>query len=175
MAGIPLVNSNSVNDINTSIIAIKKEISSTGNTDVNVTVNLPENSIPVDAVTSGDMHAVTSNAVAEALSYSTSEINTGKKYINGKDIYSRTYDFGYLPNSTIKTMALSINNLEQITKIEGVANKSSGTAIPLPFVNLNNLSYGVSLSVSQNNIEVQTLYNYSEYFARITIEYTKIV
>lgn len=63
MAGIPLVNSNSVNDINTSIIAIKKEISSSGNTDVNVTVNLPENSIPVDAVTSGDMHAVTSNAV----------------------------------------------------------------------------------------------------------------
>jgi hypothetical protein len=68
MAGIPLVNSNSVNDINTSIIAIKKEISSTGNTDVNVTVNLPENSIPVDTVADGDMHAVTSNAVALAIS-----------------------------------------------------------------------------------------------------------
>jgi hypothetical protein len=107
------------------------------------------------------------------MSYSTSEVNTGKKYINGKDIYSKTYDFGYLPNSTTKIMALNIDNLEQITKIEGIANKSSGISIPLPFINLSNLSYGVGLSISQNSIEVQTGYNYSEYFARITIEYTK--
>ena len=53
----------------------KKEISSTGNTDVNVTVNLPENSIPVDAVTDGDMHAVTSNAVANLLDIYIIDIN----------------------------------------------------------------------------------------------------
>ena len=64
MAGIPLVNTNSVNDINTSIIAIKKEMKSSGETEVNVNVNLPDTAIPVDEVTSGNMHSVTSNAVA---------------------------------------------------------------------------------------------------------------
>ena len=64
MTGIPLVNSNSVNDINTSIIAIKKEMKSSGETEVNVNVNLPDTVIPVDEVTSGNMHSVTSNAVA---------------------------------------------------------------------------------------------------------------
>lgn len=67
MTGIPLVNSNSVDDINTSIIAIKKEMKSSGETEVNVNVNLPDTAIPVDEVTSGNMHSVTSNAVAGAL------------------------------------------------------------------------------------------------------------
>ena len=43
----------------------------------------------VDIVEEGNLHAVTSNAVAEALSYSTSEIDTGKKWIDGKTIYRK--------------------------------------------------------------------------------------
>lgn len=91
MAGIPLVNSNDVNDINTSIIAIKKEINSVGNTEVNVTLNMPENSIPVDTVASGNMHAVTSNAVAEAVSFTATEKISGNYFDNIR--YHKTYIF----------------------------------------------------------------------------------
>ena len=192
MNTIPLVKGNTQEEINTSLIALKKALdemnSSSSKTDASVQSQIKqinelienintqiEDLQPVDTVTSGNMHSVTSNAVSRATSYSTDEVDTGKKYINGNNIYSKTYDFGYLPNSTTKTMSLNIDNLEQITKIKGVANKSSGIAIPLPFINISNLSYSVQLSISQNNIEVQTGFNYSEYFARITIEYTKTV
>lgn len=40
-----------------------------------------------DAVTDGDMRAVTSNAVADSLSYSTTETLTGGTWIDGKPIY----------------------------------------------------------------------------------------
>ena len=43
----------------------------------------------VDTVEEGNLHAVTSNAVATAMSYSTSEVATGKKWIDGKPIYRK--------------------------------------------------------------------------------------
>ena len=55
-----------------------------------------------DAVTDGDMRAVTSNAVADALSnaldYSESEVNTGKKWIDGKTIYKRVFHLAVANN-----------------------------------------------------------------------------
>lgn len=83
MTGIPLVNSNSVDDINTSIIAIKKEMKSSGETEVNVNVNLPDTAIPVDEVTSGNMHSVTSNAVATGLSSKCTTQNINNSQTNG--------------------------------------------------------------------------------------------
>ena len=50
-----------------------------------------ELSQPVNAVESGNLHAVTSNAVAESLSYSTTEQATGGKWIDGKPIYRKTF------------------------------------------------------------------------------------
>jgi hypothetical protein len=114
--GIPLVRNNSVDDINTSIIAIKKELGKGGSSDmgdVNVNVDvkyevtdtvedgnsLPVTSqgvydyvegqgfTPVDEVEKNNMKAVTSNAVAKSLSYSTTEQKTGGVWIDGKPIY----------------------------------------------------------------------------------------
>ena len=48
-----------------------------------------ENVKPVDVVESGNMHAVTSNAVAKNLSYSTEEVKTGGTWIDGKPIYRK--------------------------------------------------------------------------------------
>ena len=44
---------------------------------------------PVDTVALNNMQSVTSNAVSRAMSYSTSEVNTGKKWIDGKTIYRK--------------------------------------------------------------------------------------
>ena len=83
-SNIPLVRSNSVNDINTSIIAIKKELKTNGETDINVNVDVNyevattveegnskpvtsgavyDYATPVDTVQDGNLKAVTSNAV----------------------------------------------------------------------------------------------------------------
>ena len=45
----------------------------------------------VDRVAEGNLNPVTSNAVANALSYSTDETPTGGKWIDGKPIYRRTF------------------------------------------------------------------------------------
>ena len=46
-----------------------------------------ENAKPVDVVEKGNLHAATSNAVADSLSYSTQEVKTGGTWIDGKPIY----------------------------------------------------------------------------------------
>ena len=55
----------------------------------------------VDEVTKGNMHAVSSNAVAEAieLAYSTSEVKTNKVWIDGKPIYRRVITFDITSDS----------------------------------------------------------------------------
>ena len=127
MTGIPLVNSNSVNDINTSIIAIKKEMKSSGETEVNVNVNLPDTAIPVDEVTSSNMHSVTSNAVANARSYLTSEINTGKTWINGKPIYKRVW---YKANGWDSYDIVDyIDNCDVIIDMKSIAVATDGTMV----------------------------------------------
>ena len=45
--------------------------------------------VPDLCTTFYNMHSVTSNAVSRAMSYSTSEVNTGKKWIDGKTIYRK--------------------------------------------------------------------------------------
>ena len=52
-----------------------------------------ELSNPVDVIQDGNMHAVTSNAVADAISYSTNEVKTGGKWVDGKPIYRKTLVF----------------------------------------------------------------------------------
>ena len=48
-----------------------------------------ENAKPVDVVEKGNLHAVTSNAVADSLSYSTEEVKTSGTWIDGKPIYRK--------------------------------------------------------------------------------------
>lgn len=71
MNDVPLVKDNKINDINTSIIAIKKQLKqlneAVGLIDIPDMPNLSlyiKKSDVVNTVTSGDMHPVTSNAVA---------------------------------------------------------------------------------------------------------------
>ncbi len=65
----------------------------------------------VDEVALNNMHSVTSNAVANARSYFTSEVNTGKKWIDGKDIYRKVVEMpftaGVMVTATISGVTLS--------------------------------------------------------------------
>ena len=75
MNDIPLVRTNNVDDINTSLIAVKKTISEKGDIrEVNVDVSVHTDA--VDEVTFGEMSPVTSNAVSVALSAESNNRNS---------------------------------------------------------------------------------------------------
>lgn len=75
MNDIPLVRTNNIDDINTSLIAVKKTIGEKGDIrEVNVDVSVHTDA--VDEVTLGEMSPVTSNAVSVALSAEVSNRNS---------------------------------------------------------------------------------------------------
>ena len=126
-----------------------------------------ELSNPADVVQDGNMHAVTSNAVADGLSYSTDEVKTGGKWIDGKPIYRKIVDIGALPNNTSKTVAHGINNLEKAIIANGFAINNKGETIYIPHT-------FSGFYLNKTSIVLNTTYNYSAYTeAYITIEYTK--
>lgn len=64
------------------------------------------------------MQSVTSNAVAKAMSYSITEKFSGKYWIDGKKIYSKTIIYNHTANSDSKfSVPLGIANNDFITKI----------------------------------------------------------
>ena len=68
------------------------------------------------------------------LDYSTVEINTGAKWIDGSSIYKKTVNCGELPGEAEKTVQHGISNLNRVIKIEGYSyNSNNGITLPIPF------------------------------------------
>lgn len=83
---------------------------------------------PVDVVEKGNLHAVTSNAVANAVSYSTQEVKTGGTWIDGKPIYRKVIIYTY-PESISGLVSIShnIQNIETpIRVVFGIAKVPGG-------------------------------------------------
>ena len=113
------------------------------------------------------------NYIDNSNSYSTDEVKTGGKWIDGKPIYRKTIDCGALPNNTTKKVAHGISNLGRVIKTEGYSVGTAGSAgsfIPVPYVS------GVPMAVyiDTTDIVLQTSGTYSNYAdTYVTIEYTK--
>ena len=95
---VPLIQNVAKDDINTSIIALKKEEKRLEQLIAEADAKIKElNELKVNVsdivneVTSGNMYSVTSNAVSEALSYSTEEVFTGSYWIDRKKIYKKVF------------------------------------------------------------------------------------
>lgn len=128
----------------------------------------------VDEVTKGNMHAVSSNAVAEAIEdeYSTTEVKTNKVWIDGKPIYRKTIDCGNLPEAGIqKSVAHNISNLGKIVNFSGLMSSSIGHQMPFPWPWENNEFN--SYFVDSTYIFLFTNANRTTYSVIVTLEYTK--
>ena len=109
-----------------------------------------------------------------ALSYSTSEQDTGKRWIDGKKIYQKTVNFGALPNATAKRTAHGISNIDKVISIQGFASDSENNSIPIPYVATSDAStYSILMSREGSNIRIDAKTNWSTYNAYIILEYTK--
>lgn len=120
------------------------------------------------------MVCITNDAAGEeAWEYSTSETNTGKKWIDGKPIYRKVVNFGTLPNATTKSVAHGVTDLDTWTSIKGVAQVST-SAISLPYTDIGDVSRSIACAISAGNIIVDTgTLNRADYLGYFILEYTK--
>lgn len=103
------------------------------------------------------------------IDYSTTEQNTGIKWIDGKEIYSKTIDCGTLPDNTSKLVAAGLSNVT-VVKIEGVAIGES--SIPLPHISTNSVYIEISYEAS-NEVFIRTNGYFSTMHGYVTLYYTK--
>lgn len=137
--------------------------------------------ISSNAVTTAKIadNAVTADKINFATlggNYSTSEVDTGFTWINGKSIYKKTVDMGALPNNAFKNVNHNISNFEMLVKAEG-AMLSSDSWAPLP-QNLYGVSSlyggtGIAFRVTASAITIATTSDQSNKTAYITLYYTK--
>jgi hypothetical protein len=181
---IPLVQKAEKDNINTSIIAIKRNIERinmllglSNSEDIDTSEFVKKSDI-VDEVTVGNMQPVTSNAVAKAMSYSTEEVWTGGYFIDGKKIYRKCFfresSGGNWTNNPISS------NIDNIVKIEGTAKRldsTNGTVVNIPST-FGSQTYQISISVSvvpngvwTFSVEGWNISNFSKIF--VVINYTK--
>lgn len=109
------------------------------------------------------------------MDYSTSEVDTGAKWIDGSAIYKKTINFGALPNNTTKNVSHNISNLSKILKIEGIAiNSDADRIFPLPFASETSLVNAIEVWASATVVSVQSGIDRSGFTeSYITLYYTK--
>jgi len=107
--------------------------------------------------------------------YSFNETLTNKVWINGKLIYRKIVDLGYLPNNTEKSVPHGITGVTQWITITAMQRPSDGrvygTPIPSWFQNQYNANMG--LYVSPTDVIVQTARDRTTDIAYAILEYTK--
>ena len=86
-------------------------------------------------------------------------------------IYEKIIDFGNLPNRTNKKVEHGIENIDKIISITGVA-MSNGSTIPMPIMAIIS-SWSCEMGANDTVVGVTTGEDRSEYYAYITIQYTK--
>ena len=111
------------------------------------------------------------NELNSALTYSTSEINTHQKWINGKDIYRKVIDLGSFPNDSEKLVSTGLSNIT-VVKIEGIAKVGSNYLI-LPYVVITDTTFNVSIGYNSGNIFIRTGTNRTSWTGYAILEYTK--
>ena len=121
------------------------------------------------------MHSVTSNAVAKCFEYSTTEVNTGLKWLDGKDRYLKVINIGSLPNAETKNVNHGISNLYEVIRFQGFAHNSArNDFIPLPWVDkYASAQYNVFLRVTSTQVSIATDGYMSTYSGYVILEYTK--
>ena len=115
-----------------------------------------------------------------ALVGSAENITTGAEYlvpktIDGKQVYGRRVDYGYLPNAASESIAIPYYNPAYTYWISPSDSKAycplNQHTITLPTAR--NDIYFVGVDVLNSNIRAFTSGDYSEYYAYITLHYTK--
>lgn len=110
--------------------------------------------------------------ISNLANYSTSEVNTGMKWIDGKTIYRKVVDFGALPNASSKTVNHGISGLSEVIFASAIVCVSN-TWTPLNYATQDGLQYVNFFRVEPTVVMIRTGVDRSTSKAKIIIEYTK--
>ena len=98
-------------------------------------------------------------------------------WIDGKPLYQKTIDCGVMPNSTTKTVAHNISNIESIVSLTGVAKNNDNVSgfIPLPLTMVgSSTTYQIYMKATYTDIVFKSDSNMSEFSkSYVTLQYTK--
>lgn len=111
--------------------------------------------------------------IADNQTYSTNEVDTGKKWIDNKTIYRKVINFGTLPNATAKSVAHSISNLDTMVSMSGVGYSTTGSRFPIPYVHSSSITDQVQLYANTTEITIVDGIDRTNNSAYIILEYTK--
>ena len=105
---------------------------------------------------------------------STSEVDTGMKWIDGRTIYQKTFAMGGLKVASKTTVPHGIKNLDMVINIRGIAKEDSiGATINLPHA-ADQQAYTVTVYVDNSSVNIQTYADQSGYKTSfVTIQYIK--
>lgn len=136
---------------------------------------LGSQSISDSAVTTAKINdgAVTSDKIDfTTFNYSTSEQVAGK-WVDGKTIYKKTIDFGYLPNNSSKSVPLGIDNISRIITIEQSCDNGGGGYVILSSGTMSAIGWNFYVQSTNANLVVTTNTDRSALRAYFTVYYTK--
>ena len=102
--------------------------------------------------------------------YSTSELQIGT-WIDGKPLYRKVKDIGFLPNTSTKTVSLDLSVDDVPVKLEGYFSGNNLLAC-LPFASTNS-QYAVDFFYENGYVSVTTYMNRSSFYGRSIIYYIK--
>ncbi len=113
-----------------------------------------------------DINASDIQKINDAEVYSTSEIKTNKKWIDGKPIYRKVIDMGMLPNTTNKSVNHNLSNFTMINVGGGAVNTTNN--VFSPFSGFNDEVY-----VTSTHVIWGTKANRTTLHGYVILEYTK--
>lgn len=122
----------------------------------------------------GALYNIQDAEAQKNLVYSQNEIDTGKIWIDGKKIYRKVVNCGYLLKNDAKTVKHNIKNIDTITKINGTGYQNNGDCLPIPYIyNVTQGQGSISLYVNKTDIRIITYGDRTDVKVLIFIEYTK--
>lgn len=160
-----MTNNQEITSIYTPFVGVRPT-----NTSVNYIIKAKMVALPTDLDS-----AVDAKIAAKGV-YSTSEVDTGKTWIDGKKIYRKVVNLGSLPKNTIKTTAHGITNADRFVDIRAIAYVSnSNTHLPIPYVHSgSNMADSLGIYVNATNVAISSPnYDFSLYSGYAILEYTK--
>ena len=105
-------------------------------------------------------------------SYSTQEVKTGGKWIDGKPIYRKTFIYNGETTANEHISMGNISNVEDIETIKGTLRLHAGGFISLGYMNNDNNKV-FEVNIMDNEVRAISPYNSSNSKIVITVEYTK--
>ena len=122
----------------------------------------------------GALYNIQDAEAQKSLVYSQNEIDTGKIWIDGKKIYRKVVNCGYLLKNDTKIVKHNIENINTIIKINSIGYSNGGDCLPIPYAyNVAQGQGAITLYANKKNIIIRTYGDRTDIQALTTLEYTK--